>query len=221
MNLALFDLDHTLISGDSDSEWPRFLTKRGLLNEAHQRQSDAYYQQYLDGTLDIDRFLAFQLKPLAQFDRSELDSLHADYMREHILPIIPQKARDILAAHQAAGDVVMIVTATNRFITAPIARELGVENLIAIELEQDDAGNFTGRPSGVPSFRDGKIVRVEAWLAERGQTLASYDKVFFYSDSHNDLALLSRVSHPVAVDPDSALLAHATQHGWPVISLRD
>ncbi|WP_028535184.1 HAD family hydrolase [Paludibacterium yongneupense] len=221
MNLALFDLDHTLIAGDSDSEWPKFLTQRGLLNEAHQRQSEAYYRQYLDGTLDIDRFLAFQLKPLASFERTELDALHAEYMREHILPIIPDKARAILAAHQAAGDVIVIVTATNRFITEPIARELGVENLIAIELEQDEAGNFTGRPSGVPSFRDGKIVRVEAWLAERGETLASYEKVFFYSDSHNDLPLLSRVSHPVAVDPDSALLAHATRQGWPVISLRD
>jgi len=141
-------------------------------------------------------------------------------MHEHIHPIIAQKARDLLAAHQAAGDVVMIITATNRFVTAPIARELGVEHLIAIELEQDANGNYTGRPTGIPSFRDGKILRLNQWLAERGETLASYQQSFFYSDSHNDLPLLSLVTNPVAVDPDAALRAQAESQGWPVISLR-
>jgi len=220
MNLAIFDLDNTLIDGDSDAEWPRFLIKRGLLGPEHGQQSDAFYEQYLAGTLDIQEFLAFQLRPLAEFSRQQLDALHVDYMHEHIHPIIAQKARDLLAAHQAAGDVVMIITATNRFVTAPIARELGVEHLIAIELEQDANGNYTGRPTCIPSFRDGKILRLNQWLAERGETLASYQQSFFYSDSHNDLPLLSLVTNPVAVDPDAALRAQAESQGWPVISLR-
>jgi HAD superfamily hydrolase (TIGR01490 family) len=221
MNLAIFDLDNTLIAGDSDAEWPLFLIKRGLLPAEHGLQSEAYYQQYLAGTLDIDAFLAFQLQPLANFSRQKLDELHAVYMDEHIRPIIPQKARDLLAAHRAAGDRVLIITATNHFVTQPIARELGVEHLIAIDLEQDADGNFTGRSQGIPSFREGKIQRLEMWLAERGETLASYQESFFYSDSQNDLPLLSKVSHPVAVDPDATLRAHAEAHGWPVISLRN
>lgn len=220
MNLALFDLDNTLIAGDSDTEWPVFLIKRGLLPAEHGAQSEAFYQQYLAGSLDINQFLAFQLRPLAGFSRETLDALHADYMAEHILPIIPPKARALLAAHRAQGDLVMIITATNRFVTQPIARELGVEHLIAIELEQAADGRFTGRHQGVPSFREGKIARLNQWLAERGESLASYGKTFFYSDSQNDLPLLSLVSNPVAVDPDAALLAHAEAHGWPVISLR-
>jgi HAD superfamily hydrolase (TIGR01490 family) len=220
MNLAIFDLDNTLIEGDSDAEWPRFLIKRGLLPQEHRQQSEVFYQQYLEGTLDIAVALDFQLRHLGAFSRPQLDALHAEYMEEFIRPIIPQKARDLLAAHHAQGDLVMIITATNRFITAPIARELGVEHLIAIELEQDAAGNFTGRPEGIPSFRDGKITRLEIWLRERDLTLASFDQTFFYSDSHNDLPLLSLVNHPVAVDPDATLRAHAQAHGWPVISLR-
>ncbi|MEQ6291870.1 HAD family hydrolase [Vogesella sp. GCM10023246] len=222
MNLALFDLDNTLIAGDSDSEWPKFLIKRGILDpEHHARQNDYFYEQYKAGTLDIFEFLNFQLAPLTRFSRDELDSLHAGYMAEHILPIIPPKARQLLAAHQTQGDVVMIITATNRFITGPIARELGVEHLIAVELEQDAAGNFTGKPTGTPSFQEGKITRLNEWLAARGETLASYDKTFFYSDSRNDLPLLSIVSNPVAVDADDTLRAHAEAHGWPVITLRD
>lgn len=222
MNLALFDLDNTLLAGDSDYEWPRFLVARGIVDEAyHQQRNEHFYQQYLAGTLDIAEYLAFALEPLTRFSRAELDALHADYMEQHIRPIIPAKARELLAAHFAQGDEVLIITATNRFVTAPIARELGVEHLIAIELEQDAAGNYTGRHTGVPSFQHGKIVRLEQWLAERGKTLADYGESFFYSDSHNDLPLLSRVSRPVAVDPDERLRAHAQAQGWPVISLRD
>ncbi|TCP11000.1 HAD superfamily hydrolase (TIGR01490 family) [Crenobacter luteus] len=222
MNLALFDLDNTLIAGDSDVEWPRFLIKQGLLDaDVYHARNDAFYEQYKAGTLDIHEFLEFALTPLARFDRARLDALHAQYMEEHIKPIIPQKARDLLAAHKADGDVVMIITATNRFVTGPIARELGVEHLIAVELEEDGNGNFTGRPTGVPSFQSGKITRLEAWLAERGESLASYDKVFFYSDSRNDLPLLEKVTHPVAVDPDEVLRATAEERGWPVITLRD
>ncbi|TDR81446.1 HAD family hydrolase [Paludibacterium purpuratum] len=221
MNLAIFDLDNTLISGDSEAEWPRFMQKRGLLPQSHLDQSEVYYQQYLAGTLDLKAALDHQLAHLADFSRTELEQLHAEYMVERILPIIPGKARALLAAHRAQGDLVLIITATNRFLTAPIARELGVEHLIAIELAEDADGNFTGRAEGVLSFREGKIERLHAWLAERGERLADYRQTFFYSDSKNDLPLLSVVSHPVAVDPDPVLLEHAEAHGWPVISLRD
>ncbi|MBV8047344.1 MAG: HAD family hydrolase [Paludibacterium sp.] len=221
MNLAIFDLDNTLIAGDSEAEWPRFMLKRGLLPPAHLERSEAFYQQYLAGTLDLQAALRHQLAHLADYSRDELDRLHAEYMAEHILPIIPAKARERLAVHRAQGDLVLIITATNRFLTAPIARELGVEHLIAIELAEDADGNFTGQTEGVLSFREGKIARLESWLAERGDKLENYGTVFFYSDSINDLPLMSMVSQPVAVDPDPALRAHAEAHGWPVISLRD
>ena len=222
MNLALFDLDNTLLAGDSDVEWPRFLIGKGLLDaEYYHRENDRFYQQYRDGTLDIDAFLDFQLKPLADRDRDELDALHAEYLDVHIKPIITRLGRERVAAHQAQGDLVVIVTATNRFITEPIARELGVEHLIATELEQGADGRFTGRPSGTPSFKDGKITRLDEWLTARGSRLDAFDSSWFYSDSRNDIPLMSRVSHPVAGDPDDFLRAHAEAHDWPVISLRD
>jgi HAD superfamily hydrolase (TIGR01490 family) len=222
MNLALFDLDHTLLAGDSDVEWPRFLIKKGLLEAEHyHRQNDHFYEQYKAGTLDIYEFLDFQLKPLTRHSRIELNALHAEYMQLHILPIIPQKARELIAAHEAQGDVLMIITATNRFITGPIAKELGVEHLIAVELEEDAQGNFTGKPTGVPSFQAGKITRLEQWLTARGETLASYEKTFFYSDSRNDIPLLEQVSNPVAVNPDETLRKHAEVKGWPILSLLD
>lgn len=221
-NLALFDLDHTLIAGDSDFEWPRFLIQRGILEQAHYDEHNNYfYRQYQQGTLDIHEYLVFALEPLKRFSRAELDALHADYLEQHIKPIITRKARDLLAAHAAQGDEIIIITATNRFITGPIARELGVEHLIAIELEEDEQGRFTGRVSGVPSFQQGKITRLQQWLDERGLSMDSYGQSFFYSDSHNDLPLLKLVDHPVAVDPDDTLRAHAEQEGWRVISLRD
>ncbi|MBN3004629.1 HAD family hydrolase [Chromobacterium alkanivorans] len=221
-NLALFDLDHTLIAGDSDFEWPRFLIQRGILEQAHYDERNNYfYRQYQQGTLDIHEYLAFALEPLKRFSRAELDALHADYLEQHIKPIITRKARDLLAAHAAQGDEIIIITATNRFITGPIARELGVEHLIAIELEEEADGRFTGRVSGVPSFQQGKITRLQQWLDERGLSMDSYGQSFFYSDSHNDLPLLKLVDHPVAVDPDDTLRAHAEQQGWRVISLRD
>ncbi|NHR04087.1 HAD family hydrolase [Chromobacterium haemolyticum] len=221
-NLALFDLDHTLIAGDSDFEWPRFLIQRGILEQAHYDERNNYfYRQYQQGTLDIHEYLAFALEPLKRFSRAELDALHADYLERHIKPIITRKARDLLAAHAAQGDEIIIITATNRFITGPIARELGVEHLIAIELEEEEDGRFTGRVSGVPSFQEGKITRLQQWLDERGLSMDSYGQSFFYSDSHNDLPLLKLVDHPVAVDPDDTLRAHAELQGWRVISLRD
>ncbi|MCD5362437.1 HAD family hydrolase [Chromobacterium aquaticum] len=221
-NLALFDLDHTLIAGDSDFEWPRFLIQRGILEQArYDERNNHFYEQYRQGTLDIHEYLTFALEPLKHFSRAELDALHADYLEQHIKPIITRKARELLAAHAAQGDEIIIITATNRFITGPIARELGVEHLIAIELEEEEDGRFTGCVSGVPSFQQGKITRLQQWLDERGLSMDSYEQSFFYSDSHNDLPLLKLVDQPVAVDPDDTLRAHAEQQGWRVISLRD
>ncbi|OWY38451.1 phosphoserine phosphatase [Xenophilus sp. AP218F] len=220
--LALFDLDHTLLAGDSDFEWPRFLIQRGILDAAeYEERNSHFYRQYQNGTLDMNEYLAFILAPLTRYSRAELDALHADYLEHRIKPLIPQRARQQLAAHAAEGDEIVIITATNRFITGPIARELGVEHLIAIELEEDAAGNFTGRHTGVLSFKEGKITRIEQWLAERGESWDSYGESFFYSDSHNDLPLMKLVDRPVAVNPDDKLRAHAEAHGWPVISLRD
>ena len=215
--LVIFDLDHTLLAGDSDVEWPRFLIKRGILDaDTTQRQNDAFYEQYKAGTLNMDEFLAFSLAPLARFTMDELATLHADYMAEHILPIITAKARELVAGHKAQGDLVMIITATNRFVTSPIADELGVEHLIATEAEVLE-GRYTGKPTGIPSFQAGKITRLEHWLAEREQTLEDFDETWFYSDSKNDLPLLERVTHPVAVNPDSMLKAVAEEQGWPII----
>ncbi|WP_137008417.1 HAD family hydrolase [Aquitalea aquatilis] len=222
-NLALFDLDNTLLIGDSDFEWPRFLIKRGIVDQAYyDHRNNHFYEQYKSGTLNIGEYLEFALEPLTRYDGAELAALHAAYMDEHIRPIIPQAARDLLNLHRAQGDEVLIITATNRFITGPIAAELGVdaEHLIAIELEQTADGRYTGKHTGVPSFQAGKITRLEMWLAERGLSMASFARSFFYSDSHNDLPLLSIVSNPVAVDPDDTLRQHAKEQGWPVISLR-
>lgn len=222
MNLALFDLDQTLISGDSDVEWPKFLIRRGLLDSANFSSQHEYFcQRYLDGTLDLHAFLDFQLQPLTRFSRVELEALHAEYMEEHIRPMITQRARNLLAQHADKGDTLMIITATNRFITGPIAVELGVSHLIAVELEEDESGRFTGKTLGTLSFREGKVHRLKEWLQARGETLSSYEGTFFYSDSHNDIPLLSYVTHPIAVDPDETLRAHASKQGWPIISLRD
>ncbi|MCS6786556.1 MAG: HAD-IB family hydrolase [Thiobacillaceae bacterium] len=218
MRLALFDLDNTLLAGDSDFEWAQFLIAQGVLDrELHEARNREFYRQYLEGTLDIQAFLNFQLQPLARHPREQLEAWHAQFMRTRILPMIAPGTPALLARHAAHTRV--IVTATNSFVTAPIARHLGVEHLIATEPEQID-GRYTGRVSGIPSFRAGKVLRVEQWLGERGLTWADVAESWFYSDSHNDLPLLERVTHPVAVDPDERLRAHAERHGWPVISLR-
>ncbi len=220
MNLALFDLDNTLLGGDSDFEWSQFLIEQGVLDrELFEAKNIAFYEQYKAGTLNIAEFLDFQLKPLSRHAHKVLDEWHVEFMQRKVRPMMGDKARALVAKHKAAGDVCIIVTATNSFVTAPIAREFGVENLIATDPEEKD-GEFTGRVAGVACFREGKVLRLESWLAERGWNLESFAETWFYSDSLNDLPLLDKVKHPVAVDPDATLRAHAEKHGWPVISLR-
>ncbi len=220
MRLALFDLDNTLLFGDSDYEWGQFLVDRGVLGrETYEAQNQAYYEQYIAGTLDIHEYLGFALRPLAAHEPQELARWHADFMRDRILPMISSAARELVRKHLRAGDLSAIVTATNSFVTVPIAREFGVRHLVATEPESRN-GRFTGRVAGTPCFREGKIRRVDEWLEGLGHRLSDFEKSVFYSDSHNDLPLLHRVTHPVAVNPDDVLALEARQRGWPVISLR-
>ena len=216
-SLALFDLDETLLAGDSDYEWGLFLLDTGVLDRAtYEARNKEFYDKYRTGTLNLEEFLDFQLTPLSWFSRAELDAWHAQFMASKILPIIRPGARALLDRHRDAVQV--IITATNRFVTGPIAAALGVPNLLATNLEEID-GRFTGRASGTPCFREGKVTRLEEWLASRGERLADYDESWFYSDSANDLPLLSLVTNPVAVHPDERLRAHAADRGWPVMSL--
>lgn len=218
MKLVLFDLDNTLLSGDSDFEWAQFLIGKDVLDrEVYEARNLEFLEAYRAGTLDIRAFLDFQLKPLSRHPRAQLDEWHEEFMEKHILPIISQKARDLVGSHQ--DDARAVVTATNSFVTWPIAREFGIEHLIATEPEQVD-GEFSGRVHGIPAFREGKVERLREWLTEHGLERDLLKETWFYSDSLNDLPLLSIVSHPVAVDPDETLKEHALEQGWPVISLR-
>ena len=220
MNLVLFDLDHTLLACDSDYEWGQYLVDRGVLSRAeYEAQNAAFYEQYRAGTLDIHEFLGFALRPLAEHAPEDLDRWHADFMAARIRPAMHEPAKALVRRHLGAGDLCAVVTATNSFVTGPIAREFGVPHLVATEPERV-AGRFTGHVAGVPCFKDGKIARVEAWLAGEGRRLRDFAHSTFYSDSHNDLPLLARVTRPVAVDPDEVLAAEAGRRGWPVISLR-
>jgi len=215
--LALFDLDETLISGDSDYEWGLHLVSLGVVDrETYEARNQEFYDRYRAGTLVLQDFLDFQLYPLSQFPRAQLEEWHAGFLASRILPMVRPGARALLDRHRDADR--LIVTATNRFVTAPIAAALGITELLATELEQEN-GRFTGRAVGTPCFREGKVVRLNQWLAARGARLADYAESWFYSDSANDIPLLSAVTHPVAVHPDDRLRAHAAERGWPVISL--
>jgi HAD superfamily hydrolase (TIGR01490 family) len=215
--LVLFDLDNTLLAGDSDFEWAQFLIEQGVLDrEVYEARNHEFFRQYQAGTLDIREFLDFQLKPLSRHPRSQLDAWHRDFMERKVRPLMREKARALVARHR--GDLRVVITATNSFVTAPIAREFGIAELIATEPEQRN-GEFSGAVSGIPCFREGKVARLEQWLAGRGSSLGAFAESWFYSDSLNDLPLLDRVSHPVAVDPDDTLRKHAASRGWPIISL--
>ena len=215
--LALFDLDNTLLAGDSDFEWAQFLIEQGVLDrEVYEARNQEFYDQYRAGTLDIHEFLDFQLKPLSRHPRTQLDAWHREFMKRKVRPLMREKARELVARHRE--DLRVIITATNSFVTLPIAREFGIANLIATEPEQRN-GEFSGGVVGIPCFREGKVARLEQWLTGQDRSLASFSESWFYSDSLNDLPLLERVSHPVAVDPDDTLRRHASGRGWPIISL--
>lgn len=219
MNLVLFDLDHTLLPLDSDYEWASFLAACGKVDKARfASENERFYQQYQAGTLDITEFLAFQLEPLARLPRAELDALHERFMANVIRPAIRPNARRLVADHLERGDLCAIVTATNEFITRPIAHAFGIDHLLGARVEELD-GRFTGRSPGVPTFREGKIARVHEWLAGLGRAWDDFATTRFYSDSINDLALLEAVSAPVATNPDERLAAIARERGWPIRQL--
>ena len=220
-NLALFDLDNTLLAGDSDYNWSLFLINQGLLDaKTHHERNEQFYLDYKNGHLDIYKFLEFQLKPLSQHPVAFLDALHLKFMDQVIRPMMTKKAQNLVDKHKAQGDLCLIITATNSFVTKPIASAYGIENLIGTDPEMLD-GQYTGGVTGVPSFQEGKVTRINQWLAARDQTLSSFETSYFYSDSHNDLPLMKLVTNPVAVDADTTLTEYAQQQGWPHISLRD
>lgn len=220
MKLVLFDLDNTLLADDSDFQWAQFLISKGVLDrEVYESRNQQFYDQYKAGTLNIHEFLDFQLAPLARHAREVLDTWHREYMATVIRPVITDQARALVREHLNADSVVAIVTATNVFVTGPIAREFNIPHLIGT-IPAQEGGRFIGKPRGTPSFREGKIERVNDWLESMGMWWNSFESSHFYSDSHNDLPLMQLVSHPVAVDPDDTLRKHAEANNWPVISLR-
>lgn len=221
--LALFDLDHTLIPADSDHEWGRFMVREGMVDRARfEQENNHFYEDYKAGCLDIEAYLRVALAPLARYSRAELDAFHARFMSEVIAPKILPPARALVDEHLKRGDLCCVVTATNAFVTAPIAHAFGIENLIAVDVATEDdrpEGRFTGAFKGVPSFQAGKIVRTESWLASLGLSWQDFEQSFFYSDSRNDIPLLEKVTDPVATNPDDTLRAHAERLGWPIIEL--
>jgi len=218
VTLAIFDLDNTLLAGDSDHAWGQFLVEEGYVDgEEYRRANDRFYQEYLDGTLDVFRYQRFVLAPLTRHNLDELENWRETFMARKVQPMIQPKALKLLAWHQDQGHTLMIITATNRFITEPIAEFLGVGHLIATEPELVN-GKFTGEIAGIPSFQEGKVERLSDWLTAHGESL---DGAWFYSDSHNDLPLLRKVDNPVAIDPDPTLEKLAIESGWTVMSLRD
>jgi HAD superfamily hydrolase (TIGR01490 family) len=219
-NLALFDLDHTLLPIDSDYEWGQFLVREKAVDgDAYQRRNEAFFAQYQAGTLDPVEYLEFALGTLAGFPPERLRALHQQYLDDVIAPAIRPSARALLQRHRDDGDLVAIITATNGWLTAPIARLLDVEHLIAARPELDAGGHPTGKLAGTPTQGQGKVTHMHAWLDGLGQPFDSFERSYFYSDSHNDIPLLSVVSHPVATNPSAKLTQHATAQGWPLLHL--
>lgn len=218
MALALFDLDNTLLAGDSDYLWGVFLAEQGIVDrDYYEGENQRFYEEYKAGTLDIFKFLAFSLKPLADNEPGVLRALQQKFLEEKIRPIMSPASFALIEKHRQQGDTLAVITATNSFVTAPIVQAFGIDNLLATEPEMN-GGHYTGRVSGIPCFQEGKVQRLDAWIREHNMEL---EGSWFYSDSHNDLPLLKQVSHPVAVDPDPQLLDYANQANWPIISLRD
>ncbi|HIO93010.1 MAG TPA: HAD family hydrolase [Leucothrix mucor] len=217
MTLALFDLDNTLLSGDSDYEWGGFLVRKKLVDETvYEAANIHFYEQYKQGVLDIHEFSAFSFTPLAERSMEELKILHQEFMQEVISSLMGDKAKALVEQHREAGHTLMVITATNSFITRPIVEAFGIEHLLATEPKIVN-GRYTTKIDGTPCFHQGKVVRLDAWLEQHNVSL---DGSYFYSDSHNDLPLLEKVAHPIAVDPDEKLAEIANQKGWKVMSLR-
>ncbi len=216
MTLAIFDLDNTLLAGDSDYLWGQFLADTGAVDRAwYEQENEGFYRAYQEGSLDIMEFLRFSLRPLKEHPVERLHAWREQFLREKIDPIILPSTRELVERHRRAGDTLLIITATNAFVTAPIAERLGIGHLIATEPEMID-GRYTGEVAGIPCFREGKVERLQLWLQAHDETLRGSS---FYSDSHNDIPLLERVERPVAVDPDQELRRYARERGWPVMSL--
>ncbi len=216
MSLAIFDLDNTLLAGDSDYLWGKFLVDQGEVDGAlYERTNQKFYDDYKAGRLDIFAFLAFSLEPLTRLSPERLSILHAQYMQEVITPLIHPAAVELVEKHRQQGDTLLVITATNRFITAPIAQAFGIDELLATEPEMID-GRYTGKVSGTPCYQDGKVIRLTKWLQDKNIDLQGS---WFYSDSHNDLPLLNQVSHPVAVNPDETLRQEAETQGWNILDL--
>ncbi len=216
MSLAIFDLDNTLLSGDSDYLWGQYLAKQGLVDtEEYEKENQRFYDEYKQGTLDIYAFLKFSFRPLADNNLDLLLDIRKKFIAECILPLIPDASRALLEKHKKQNHRILIITATNRFITEPIAKELSVDDIIATQAEFKN-NRYTGEVDGIPCFQEGKVTRLNSWLKSHNESL---DNSWFYSDSHNDLPLLKLVTHPVAVDPDKILEQFTKDHGWPVISL--
>ena len=217
MTLAIFDLDNTLIAGDSDHAWGQFLADKGIVDaEEYRKANDQFYQDYLDGKLDMTRYLEFSLAPLAAHPMKNLLQWREQFITERIKPLMLDKAQTLVSSHKKRGHFILIITATNRFVTEPIAELLGVDHLIATDPEIVN-NKYTGAISGVPSFKEGKVTRLNSWLKERSYTLKDS---YFYSDSHNDIPLLDIVETPIAVDPDPTLESHAKKNNWKIMSLR-
>ena len=217
MKLVLFDLDNTLLDGDSDYEWAQFLIEKGVISrQKYERRNKEFLEAYEAGSLDINQFLDFQLKPLSEHSRNQLNDWHDEFMQVKIDPMISKAARQLVL--QFKDELIAIVTATNSFITGPIAREFGIEHLIATELEEQ-GGEFTGRSVGEPSFKNGKVTRVNAWLNDMGLSFDEFEETLFFSDSINDLPLLEIVQKPVAVNPDPKLLSYAMKNNWDILHL--
>lgn len=220
MNLTLFDLDGTLLPGDSDHAFGEFVVRRGWADgDAFRRRNDAFYDDYVAGRLDIDAYADFATAPWRTRSADELARAVDEFLHDVVRPMLRPAALALVQSHREAGDLLAVVTATNDFVTRPIAGLLGIDTLIATDLQRDGEGRVTGAIAGVPAFREGKVVRVQAWLASRGQCLRDFDRCTFYSDSTNDLPLLERVTHPVATNPGAALERIAHERGWPVIRL--
>lgn len=219
MRLVLFDLDMTLLAGDSDRAWASFIARTGVVNsEEHEELERYYYAQYVNGTLDIHEFLQFHFAPLTLTPKPVLDAWRERFVEEEIRPMVRREALQLVDSWRKKEALMAIVTATNRYVAEAASRLFAIDALIATELEEVD-GVFTGKAAGTPAFREGKILRVEAWLASLGRTWDDFSETWFYSDSHNDLPLLERVNRPVATNPDAVLLAHAQKRGWPIIEL--